>query len=313
MSESDHRSTSTSPGGVQLGYAAPSAAGWRGRLMRAIEGMSGLDRVRPRYEIWRREVAGKDPRMFRVGLDMLGARLKIVAPQWPAQPLAGEPLVMVCNHPFGVGDGIAALALAEDIGRPFRVLLNKEFLRVPEVQPFALPIDFDQTPQAVETNLRTRQQARRLMKDGVTMIVFPAGGVATARLPWGRAEELPWKLFAARLVQENQASVLPVWFEGQNSALFHAMSRLAPSLRMSLLVAEFRHFIDRDITVCIGKPTAFHELRHRHDRRLLLDELYAQVHGLAPHLAGAPPEALRPRPPRPFWSWDMPVARRRQG
>ena len=38
--------------------------------------------------------------------------------------LPDTPIVIVANHPFGIGDGIAVLSLAEQLGRPFRVLIN---------------------------------------------------------------------------------------------------------------------------------------------------------------------------------------------
>jgi putative hemolysin len=296
----------------QLGLTPAQSRGLRARLLRLVERTSGLERVRPQYEIWQREIAGKHPRMFNVGLDMLGTRLAIDAPRWPIEIEPARPLVMLCNHPFGIGDGIAALALAEDLQRPFRVLLNKEFMRVPEVQPFALPIDFADTREAVATNLRTRNIARELMQQGVTIIVFPAGSVATARMPWGLAEELPWKLFAARLVQESAASVVPVWFEGQNSALFHAASHVSASLRMSLLVAEFRRFVGQRITVRIGEVTPFEQLPGREDRKLLLNELYLRVHRLSPQFAALPDEAILARLSSPAWKLDSPVSRKRQ-
>jgi hypothetical protein len=37
---------------------------------------------------------------------------------WPAKIEQGRPLVMLANHPFGIGDGIALLAMAERLGRP---------------------------------------------------------------------------------------------------------------------------------------------------------------------------------------------------
>jgi putative hemolysin len=297
----------------QLGLTSAQSRGLRARLLRLVERMSGLERVRPQYEIWQRDIAAKHPRMFNVGLDMLRTRLAIDAPRWPIEIEPARPLVMLCNHPFGIGDGIAALALAEDLQRPFRVLLNKEFMRVPEVQPFALPIDFADTREAVATNLRTRNAARELMQQGVTMIVFPAGSVATARRPWGRAEELPWKLFAARLVQESAASILPVWFEGQNSALFHAASHVSASLRMSLLVAEFRRFVEQCITVRIGEVTPFEQLSGREDRKQLLNELYLRVHRLSPQFAAMPDEAILARQSSPAWKLDSPVSSKRRG
>lgn len=300
--------------GGELSYAGQTAAGLRARLMRAIESLSGLQDLRPQYDLWRRDVAGKSPRMFNIGLDMLGTRLKICAPHWPASAPADEPLVMICNHPFGIGDGIAALALAEDLGRPYRVLLNKAFMRVPEVAPHALPIDFEDTREAVKTNLRTRNDARSLLKQGVTIVIFPGGGVATARWPWGRAEELPWKTFAARLIQQTRASVLPVYFDGQNSAFFHAASRFGTGLRMSLLVAEFRRFIGAEVGVYIGTPQRFDALAGTRDPQQLMDELYFEVQKLAPHNAGCPMESLRPPPVhrRKQWAFDAPLAKRRR-
>lgn len=294
-----------------LAYVSTRARGPRAALMRAIERLSGFDRVFPKYEIWRRDIAGRDPRMFNRGIEMLGTKLEIRAPQWPPQIPGDRGLVMVCNHPFGIGDGIAALALAEDFGRPFRVLLNKEFMRVPEVQPFALPVDFSESREALETNLRTRNEARKLLREGVTIIVFPAGGVATARWPWSRAEELPWKTFAAKLVQSSRASVLPVYFEGQNSAFFHAASHIGASLRMSLLVAEFRRFAGTRIGIRIGDIVPFEELGHSGDRNSLTAQLYALVHRLAPGNEMRKLEDIRQRQPSRRYAWDTPLSRKR--
>ncbi len=300
------------PQAQQLGYTPAKAKGLRPALMRAVERLSGLHKIMPLYQQWSREVAGKNPRMMNEGLAMLGATLNINPPLWPPRLPAGRPLVIIANHPFGIGDGIALLALAEDLRRPYRVLVNKEFMRVPEVQPIGLPIDFSGTAEALKTNVHTRNQARALLKEGVTLVIFPAGGVATARRPWGRAEELPWKAFAARLVVASRASVMPVYFEGQNSAAFHALSRFG-SLRMSLLVAEFRRFAGRETKLHIGPIVDFENLAHRDNFRELLDELYVMVHRLAPGNSRKDYEALKPSPPhtRKNWSWDSPLAKRR--
>ena len=39
------------------------------------------------------------------------------------------------------------MTMAEDLGRPFRVLINMELMKVPEMAPYSLPIDFrDRAP-----------------------------------------------------------------------------------------------------------------------------------------------------------------------
>jgi putative hemolysin len=240
-----------------LTFAFPRDPSWKRWTMRAIEDLSGRRALLPVYYRWRAEVAGKSPRMMGALLEMVGTRLDIDAIEWPVAVPAGSPLVIVANHPFGIGDGVALLALAEQLGQPYRILVNSDFLRIPEIRPHALPIDFSQTPEAIETNLETRRQARRLLKGGVTIIVFPAGGVATAEHPFGKAEELPWKSFTARLIQRAEAAVLPVYFEGQNSALFHLVSRYSLMLRLALLVSEFSYCVGASIRAHVGAVVPF--------------------------------------------------------
>jgi putative hemolysin len=269
----------------ELSYARPSDPAWKRWIIHAVERVSGRRRLVPLYDIWRREHAGKHAFAWTKAVELVEARLDIVGPSWPPKVAPDTPLVMIANHPYGLGDGMAILALAEQLGRPFRVLINNDILRVPELVPYALPIDFSETPEAIKTNLATRAAAKRLLNEGVTIIIFPAGGVATAAWPWGKAEELPWKTFTARLIQLSRASVLPIYFEGQNGPLFHLVSQVSMTLRLSLLVSEFRRFLGGHIRVHAGDVVPFDALVHRDDRKALMQELYDRVHALAP---GAP-------------------------
>jgi putative hemolysin len=298
-----------------LTYASSRDPRWKRWTMRAIEDLSGRRRLLPIYRRWRTEVAGKSPRMMNDLLDMIGTRLDINTAGngsvWPVAVPAGAPLVIVANHPFGIGDGIAALALAEQLDRPFRILINSDFLRVPEIRHLALPIDFSDTREAVKTNLASRSLARRLLREGVTIVVFPAGGVATAENPVGKAEELPWKAFTARLIQQAEAAVLPIFFEGQNSALFHLVSRYSLTVRLALMVSESRNFVGATVPVHVGDVVPFGDLACRGDRQALTAELYARVHQLAPASRHLPLAALQPRPAeaRRRYPWDPPRQR----
>jgi putative hemolysin len=291
-----------------LSYVSRRDPPWKRWAMRGIENLSGRRALLPVYHRWKAKAARVSPRMMGELLDMIGTRLDLRAQAWPITVPPELPLVIVANHPFCIGDGIGMLALAEQLGRPYRILVNSDFLKIPEIRPYALPIDFSDTREAIETNLQSRIDARRLLQAGVTIVVFPAGGVATAEQPTGQAEELPWKTFTARLIQQAQASVLPVYFEGQNSALFHLVSRYSLMLRLSLLVSEFRHFVGATIKVHVGAVVPFAELAQRADRGALTEELYARVHRLAPQVATRGPEFLKARPAeaRRRYPWDPP-------
>ncbi len=291
----------------ELSFVTPTDPLWKRWLIAAIEDISGRRSILPHYRKWRAEFVGKSDHLMGDGLDLIDVDLSIHSKSpWPPHIEPSTKLVMIANHPFGIGDGVASLALAEQLGRPFKVLINNDLLRVPEVRPYALPIDFSESREAVEMNLNSRAEARRLLKEGVTIIVFPAGGVATAANPFGQAEELPWKTFTARLIQLAEASVLPVHFEGQNSALFHAVSRLSLTLRLSLLVSEFRYMPNSTFNIHVGEIVPFSKLENPTNRMELTRELYLMVRRLAPDANGKSDEELEPTPldERPNYPWQ---------
>lgn len=260
----------------QLSYANDRDPRLKRWLIRSIEGLSGRDRYIRLYDIWRHDVVGHSDRVFGRMLDLIRVRLEIQG-QWPPQDLPDAPLVIVANHPFGIGDGIAILALAEQLDRPFRVLINNELLKVPEIAPYSLPVCFEETKEALAINMETRREAVRLLKDGVTIIIFPAGGVATAKRGFGRAEDLPWKMFPARLIQAAKANVIPVYFRGQNGRLFHLASRVSLTLRLSLLIREFKRLSGTAIHARIGPLMTWEELSSTSDRKDLLAQLHQAV------------------------------------
>ncbi len=265
----------------ELSYASPNDPALKRWIIQSIEILAGRNYFIPLYEAWKNESVGQSDSVIGDMLEILQTTLNINAPSWPPQNLNdNKRLVMIANHPFGIGDGVAILSLAEQLGRPFKILINKELLKVKEMEPYSLSIDFSDSKEATANNIETRNEAKRLLEQGTTIIIFPSGGVATSRTMFGKAEELPWKNFVARLIQSAEASVLPVYFEGQNRRLFHIVSHISMTLRLSLLIAEFRRFSGSQCDVHIGNIVPFKELTAHENRKELIKELYDIVHSL---------------------------------
>ncbi|MEL6919503.1 MAG: lysophospholipid acyltransferase family protein [Pseudomonadota bacterium] len=267
---------------AELSYARPNDPALKRWFIRAVENASGRERLADLYEYWRDEIFGKTDTVFTEMLNLIEVKLDAAGGQWPPEDLPDTPLVMVANHPYGIGDGIAFLSLAEQLGRPFRVIINNDLLKVPEIRPYSLPISFEESKEAVALNLATRKEAVKLLKEGVTIIIFPSGGVATAPKGLGRARDLPWKMFAAKLVQSAKASVIPVYFEGQNGRVFHLVSQFSLTLRTSLLIREFQRLYGKQIKAWIGKPLHWDTLETHADRKDVLDIMYKAVFTLDP-------------------------------
>lgn len=264
----------------ELSYANENDPRLKRWFIRSMEGLGGRNRYARLYDIWRSSVVGQSARVFGDMLDLIDVGLRVEG-SWPPPDLPEGPVVIVANHPFGIGDGIAVLALAEQLGRPFRVMIHNDLLKVPEMQPYALPVSFEETKEALALNMKTRAEAVRLLKEGTTVIVFPAGGVATASKVFGRAEDLPWKMFPAKLIQSAKANVIPVYFEGQNGRLFHLASKVSLTLRLSLLIREFHKLSGSTIAARIGGVVAWAEL-DAGDRKNITARLHEAVFTMAP-------------------------------
>jgi putative hemolysin len=265
-----------------LTYADDSHPLLKRLVIRAIENMSGRHHYAALYEMWRDTIVPTGENLFSGMLGLSGIALKS-ADVFPPADLPNGPLIIVANHPYGIGDGAAALALAEQLGRPFKVLINNALLKVPEIRPFALPVDFEETKEAMANNLAMRKEALAFLKSGGTIIIFPAGGVATAPKGLGRAVDLPWKSFVATLIQKSQANVLPVFFEGQNSRIFHIVSQFSLTLRLSLLVREFTRLSGSSIYFHTGALIKPEELGSLTDRKALIEHLRQAVCRLDPN------------------------------
>lgn len=264
----------------ELSYANPGDPWLKRAVIGAMERWAGRGHFVPLYRRWRDEVIPSGAPVMQAVFELCDVRLELSG-NWPAVVEPHTPLVIVANHPYGILDGFAALHMAEVIGRPFRVLINKDLTKVPEIRPYSLPVDFAETREAQAANLRMRSEAITLLKQGVTVVVFPAGGVATAPSAFARAVDLPWKTFTARMIQASGAQVLPVYFEGQCSPLFHVASRLHLTLRLSLMIREFRKMVGGSIRGHVGSVIPPDEIASLRDRLQLTRLLFERVHALA--------------------------------
>ncbi|MCQ8783431.1 lysophospholipid acyltransferase family protein [Mangrovibrevibacter kandeliae] len=265
---------------AELSYARPNDRLARRLVIRSMEQLSGRRKLAALYAIWKAGVARGDRFVFNAMLTLMRIRLDITG-RWPLTDDTPDRLVMVANHPFGIGDGVAVLALAERLGRPFRILIANDLMKIPEMQAYGLPVSFEETKDALAMNMETRREAIRLLAEGTTIIVFPAGGVATAARVFEKADDLPWKQFTARLVQTGRASVLPIHFSGQNGPLFHLVSKWSQTLRYGLLIGAFRRLYGRAIRLTVGSVIPFEELSAIGDRKLLTERLRDAVFALA--------------------------------
>lgn len=264
-----------------LTYASPHDPWWKRRLIHVIEQLSGKKKIIHLYE---RVVADlrEDISFWELAVQQLEVDLKVNASQLQKVPSEG-PVIFIANHPFGVLDGIIICHLVHIVRPNFRILTNSVLCHAEQIQPYVLPIDFQQNREAIRTNIETKQRAVETLKNNGAIVIFPAGGVATSDRLFGKASDLDWKVFPAKLIQSTKATVIPVFFHGQNSRLFQIVSQFSMTLRLSLLMREVKNKIGKEVHVRIGDPIQYDELVHIKNRQELMNHLRSITFGLKWH------------------------------
>ena len=165
----------------------------------------------------------------------------------------------------------------------FRILAHKVFRKAEDLDRVILPVSFDETKEAVQQNLETRRISLEYLGQGGCIGIFPGGTVSTAAKPFSRPMDPGWRGFTARMVAKSGAAVVPIYFDGHTSRLFQLASHLHTTLRMGLLIQEFRKRVDTPVRVVIGQPIARAELQARaKDARAMMDFLRKATYELSP-------------------------------
>ncbi len=190
------------------------------------------------------------------------------------------PIVFIANHPFGILDGMALAKIIAQQRQHFKLLVNEVLCREPLLGRYFLPIDFRQTKEAQRINIESRSVALGYLKNGGAIGIFPAGGVATTPSFFSqKAKDLEWKKFVIKMIRQSGATVVPIFFEGQNSRLFQIASHIHSNLRLGLLLYELMNKRHKPLKVRVGKPIVLEDLPKDNER--LLQFLYDQTYQLS--------------------------------
>ncbi len=261
---------------VKISYTGPEDKLGKRLVIRTIERLTGAGEIQrlydglldlPESEIWEASMEA-----LEIPLALDGVPLSEI----PAE----GPLVLLGNHPFGVVDGLALTLIASRLRPDFKVLVNSALCVDERTEGRLLPISFEETRAAMRSNIETKRAAVKALARNECVGIFPSGGVATAENVFGPAIDLEWRTFVAKLVRSSQATVVPLFFHGQNGPLFQLASKVSQTLRLSLLLREVNNKRGRPLHITVGEPMQYAELEAIRGRGALTEYLRTRVMSL---------------------------------
>ena len=195
-------------------------------------------------------------------------------------------LIVIANHAFGVADGVSICSVLSKVRQDYKMVTHKVLRQADAVKDKILPIDFNETKEALFTNINTRKEAEKvLLNDGV-IVLFPSGRIATKKNlnKNTKADDGEWKQWVSKLILKTKSPVLPIFFDGQNSQWYHMANKLGLTFRYSLCMYELKRKIGDSINMYFGSIISYEDLAEIGDIKEITLHLRSVTYSLDPQL-----------------------------
>tara|TARA_Y100001970_G_C14117843_1_gene794617 strand:- start:810 stop:1355 length:546 start_codon:yes stop_codon:yes gene_type:complete len=177
-------------------------------------------------------------------------------------------------------------SLISKIRQDYKLITHKVLRQADAVKEKIIPIDFSQSKEAILSNIEARKEAEKLLNDDGVVILFPAGAISTKEKlkRKEKAKDSEWKQFTSRLSIKTKSPVLPMYFEGQNSHLFHVANKIGQTFRYSLMMYELKRKIGDTINIHIGDTVSYEIIKEIGDLKEITKFLRNKTYSLDPDL-----------------------------
>jgi putative hemolysin len=238
---------------ARLSYANTFNSPFKSGVIRIVEWLTGKMTLLKLIRKFEDEGVVEDQQFFDRSLELMEIDLTTPDEQVLKLPKTG-PLIVVANHPHGLVDGLVLAHLIGKVRTDYKILTRSLLTGIPEIERFMLPVAFPHEENSQRLNINMRKLAMDHLKSGGVIVLFPAGVVASSKTLLGPAEEADWNPFTAKMIQRSGATVLPIYFPGQNSRAYLMANRISATMRQGLLLHEVVHSLKKPQGPIVGDP-----------------------------------------------------------
>jgi Putative hemolysin len=173
--------------------------------------------------------------------------------------------ITISNHPFGGIDGILLMLLILEQRPDFKVMVNFILQKIRPIEDFCLPVNPFESKKSIRSSLAGIKSAIKHVQEGHGLGIFPAGEVSAFNQNLFNVADKQWNDSIMKLIKSAEVPVVPVYFHGSNSNLFHLLGLVHPTLRTVKLPSELLNKKNKTIKIRIGNPISVEEQREFKD------------------------------------------------
>lgn len=246
---------------------------------RFLEWMTGLSKLDGFYQ--QRPETTSTFEFMNYTLNALNVEYSIATGSLDNIPKEG-PVVIVANHPLGAIEGVIVADMLASVRQDVKVLANEMLKRLPEISDLFIGVNVFGGEKARKTNNLAIREANQHLADGGLLVLFPAGEVSTYPKGSKVLADAEWRNSVAKFINRSQATTVPIFVDGKNSALFYQAGRVHPLLRTALLGKELLNKQSKNIALSIGNAIPFSELKNFDEEKDLVNYLRLNTYLMSP-------------------------------
>lgn len=239
-----------------------------------LDHIIGLDKLQKLYR--QHHFSGLNKQTFTAKLlKVLGVNIDGGQQLLSKIPSSGR-FIVVCNHPYGMIEGLIIANLLFKKRRDTKIMANvglKIFKEIKDFFIFANPL----IPKSPENSLAIKQCFNHLENDGV-LVIFPAGRVSFFQKKMGIISDAEWNRLTVQLVSKTQSSVLPVFISGTNSKIFHQLGVIYYRFRLLMLAREMLKLDQHKIKLTVHNSITSKQLSALGDIKMKNDIIRLQCY-----------------------------------
>ena len=167
--------------------------------------------------------------------------------------------ITVSNHPFGGIDGMLLIKILSEVRPDIKVMSNFVLNKIEPVSEYMLPVNPFERRKDAKSSVGGVKLALEQLQQGGVLGMFPAGEVSSYNEDNYGISDREWLYPAMRMIKKAEVPVVPVYFQGSNSTLFHILGLIHPTLRTVRLPAEVFNKKHKKIRIRIGNPVSVKE------------------------------------------------------
>ncbi len=194
------------------------------------------------------------------------------------------PFIIVSNHPFGAIDGVIMLSILGKKRPDIKILTNFILSYIRNLEGYFLPVNPFTDRPGMKSSLKGLKMAKEHLAAGGVLGLFPSGEVSSNANKEGVVKDIAWQDSIIKLIKGAEVPVVPIYFDGGNSKLFHLMGKVNPYLRTARLPRELINKKGRTISFRIGKPMQPAEFEEYVDIPTLGRYLWNRSYALEPNV-----------------------------